>query len=368
MNKNNQDFDLTDYLTEGVNRIVKDAIKSAFSNTKEIAFLVKYFRNSQWAAKQRKNAEKKGEHIPPFLIASITSKCNLHCAGCYAKANDTCQGREQIGQLSKEEWFRIFEEASQIGISFILLAGGEPLIREDVITAAAEFPSVLFPVFTNGTLLKEKYLELFDEKRNLIPIVSLEGEEELTDARRGKGIYNSVMNTMADLHDRSILFGTSVTVTSENLEKITSDSFIGELHKKGCKVVILVEYVPVDKETRHLSISQEERHYLERRIAQLRATEEGMVFISFPGDEKASGGCLAAGRGFFHINAAGGAEPCPFSPYSDTNLKEVTLREALHSPLFQKLGADGILQQEHIGGCVLFEQEELVKNHVVFNQ
>ena len=87
-----------------------------------------------------------------------------------------------------------------------------------------------------------------------------------------------------------------------------------------------------------------------------------MVFISFPGDERASGGCLAAGRGFFHINASGGAEPCPFSPYSDTSLVHTSLKEALQSPLFSRLQESGSLEKFHTGGCALFEQEQLVKD------
>jgi MoaA/NifB/PqqE/SkfB family radical SAM enzyme len=87
-----------------------------------------------------------------------------------------------------------------------------------------------------------------------------------------------------------------------------------------------------------------------------------VIFISFPGDEKATGGCLAAGRGFFHINPEGKAEPCPFSPYSDTNVKDLSLLEALDSPLFQKLNNSGLLLQEHTGGCVLFSREEQVSD------
>jgi len=87
-----------------------------------------------------------------------------------------------------------------------------------------------------------------------------------------------------------------------------------------------------------------------------------MLFISFPGDEKTSGGCLAAGRGFFHINSIGGAEPCPFSPYSDTNLKNTSLREAINSPFFKRLRDNDVLMEEHIGGCILFEKEETVQS------
>ena len=86
-----------------------------------------------------------------------------------------------------------------------------------------------------------------------------------------------------------------------------------------------------------------------------------MVYISFPGDEKSSGGCVAAGRGFFHINSHGGAEPCPFSPYSDVNVKDSSLREAIASPLFRALREEGLLSGEHEGGCVLYERRDKVE-------
>ena len=86
-----------------------------------------------------------------------------------------------------------------------------------------------------------------------------------------------------------------------------------------------------------------------------------MVYIAFPGDEKSSGGCVAAGRGFFHINSHGGAEPCPFSPYSDINVRDTSLRAALKSPLFLALQEEGVLLEDHPGGCVLYEKRELVE-------
>ena len=86
-----------------------------------------------------------------------------------------------------------------------------------------------------------------------------------------------------------------------------------------------------------------------------------MVFIAFPGDEKSSGGCVAAGRGFFHINSHGGAEPCPFSPYSDINVAQTSLREALKSRLFYQIQTQGLLKDEHAGGCTLFANREQVE-------
>ncbi|MBQ6454392.1 MAG: hypothetical protein IJJ14_08575, partial [Coriobacteriales bacterium] len=72
-------------------------------------------------------------------------------------------------------------------------------------------------------------------------------------------------------------------------------------------------------------------------------------------------GCMAAGREFFHINSHGGAEPCPFSPYSDVNVKETSLREAIASPLFNRLQSEGVMSGEHVGGCVLYERRDQVE-------
>ena len=67
------------------------------------------------------------------------------------------------------------------------------------------------------------------------------------------------------------------------------------------------------------------------------------------------------GRGFFHINSHGGAEPCPFSPYSDVNVRNTSLREAMRSPLFTALRDGNILTGGHEGGCMLYEKRELVE-------
>ena len=358
----NQNFNLEEYLSGGVERLVKDAIKGTFKNPRESMFLAGYAINATKAAKLRHVYEQKGEHIPPFLIASITSVCNLQCAGCYARANNNCLDREDSGSLSAEEWGNIFKEAGELGISFILLAGGEPLVRKDIIQQAAIYKEIIFPVFTNGTIIDEEYLELIDRHRNLIPVLSMEGEEITTDSRRGKGVYQKVTHTMTAMKKRGILFGTSITVTKENIIEVTEADFLDKLYQKGCRLIFYVEYVPVSDNTEIMALEQYDRVFLDDRLNNLRECFQDMIYISFPGDEEAAGGCLAAGRGFFHINARGGAEPCPFSPYSDCNVNEVGLREALKSPLFKKLKDNHSLLTEHTGGCALFEQKDFVES------
>ena len=166
---------------------------------------------------------------------------------------------------------------------------------------------------------------------------------------------------MERIQKSRLIFGASVTVTTANLREVTGRAFLDELRDSGCKAVIYVEFVPVTEESRDLAPGEAEREYLWDRLAAIREEYPEMVFISFPGDEKSSGGCLAAGRGFFHINSHGGAEPCPFSPYSDINVKNTSLRQALRSPLFTALREQNVLLEDHSGGCVLFERKETVE-------
>lgn len=355
------EFNIQEYMTHGVERVVSDAIRATLKNPKESAYMLKFAAASKAASRKRAAMEKNGEHIPPFLIASITSSCNLHCAGCYSRCNNATEDKEPVDQLSDQEWGEIFEEADDLGVSFILLAGGEPLLRKGVIEAASKKPGILFPIFTNGTYMTEKYFDEFDKCRNLVPIMSIEGEKEATDNRRGEGVYDKLVSNMDELCKRGIIYGSSVTVTTENIREVSSEKFISMLSEKGCKAVIFVEFVPVTEDSQHLAPGEEDREYLKAEIARLREEHPEMVFVSFPGDEKSSGGCIAAGRGFFHINSHGGAEPCPFSPYSDINVRDTSLREAMKSKLFRALQSEGTLVDDHKGGCVLYEKREEVE-------
>lgn len=359
-----ESFRLEKYLSNGIKNIVKGILKASLQNPKASLFMMKHKKFSNEATRKRKEAEKNGQHIPPFLISSITDKCNLHCKGCYAWANNTCFHKfikdGAKGLMTDNEWDNVFMQAENLGVEFILLAGGEPFLRKDVLVTAGKHEHILFPIFTNGTMIDDTYLKILDENRNLLPVLSIEGNQATTDGRRGKGVYNKLQETMYKLRKSGIIFGASVTVTKQNMKEVFSEEFVCKLKESRAKAVIYVEYVPMDLKSRELALKDNDRSIMMTYINQLRIKKKDMLFLAFPGDEKKSGGCLAAGRGFFHINAHGGVEPCPFSPYSDTNILETSLLDALHSQLFLKLQKGGNLTKEHIGGCVLFEQKEQV--------
>jgi len=354
-------MELNSYMEQGIHSITHTVSAFYLNNVKGVKFLATFLPSLAIDSRIRKNYESKGLHVPPFLIASIASQCNLHCKGCYARADGMCSER-LLDEMTAEDWRRIFDEADEIGVSFILLAGGEPLLKRDVIDIAAEHKGIAFPVFTNAMLINDDYLKLFDEKRNLIPVISVEGSDEQTDLRRGNGVAEKIKSVMAELKKRGILFAVSVTVTRENLHSAVSEQYLNELRQKGCGVIFYVEYVPAEKGTENLVLTYDDIEWLNSETQRLKGLKKDMTILSFPGDEEYMDGCLAAARGFFHINPNGGAEPCPFSPFSVLNLKRNSIKEVLKSEFFEKVRCISKNAKEHNGGCTLFMHEDEVRN------
>ena len=355
-------MDLSAYLAESIRDIMAKAYLNVLSNPREARFMARMQRIMGKAERRRKEClDKEGLEVPPFLIASIATTCNLQCKGCYARKNGIAGDTPTKTTLTPEQWSSIFSEAAALGVSFCLLAGGEPLMRRDLLESAAATVDILFPVFTNGTLIGTVYTEFFKRHLNMIPVISIEGELSATDDRRGKGVFQRALHAMEQLQKEKLFFGTSITVTTENYHEVTSEDFLRHLVSLGCRLVFYVDYVPFDKSTEHLAFREEHVAEMEHILKSRRNQFKEMIFLSFPGDEKALDGCLAAGRGFFHIGPDGSAEPCPFSPFSDRNVAQTGLRDALVSPLFRKIRDARALGWEHTGGCTLYEHRDEVK-------
>lgn len=357
-------MDLQGYMSGAIRRIMEKAYRNVLGNPREAKIVFRLQQIFLKSESRRKSVTKEtGIDVPPFLICSISTECNLSCKGCYARANGIADdpGKSQRPTLTPEQWRSIFSEAASLGINFALLAGGEPMMRKDILEKVAEVEDMIFPIFTNGTLIGPSYIAFLKEHLNLIPVISIEGAEHGTDTRRGAGIYRRAMMSVESLHAEKLFFGVSITVTTENFALVTSDEYVDHLRELGCKLIIYVEYVPTEPGTEHLAFGDADLEQMEAVQAHQRERYHDVIIISFPGDEKHMGGCLAAGRGFFHIGPDGSAEPCPFSPYSDSNVLTLGVKGALQSPLFQRLREVHLVGGEHSGGCALWEHREEVE-------
>ncbi|MCK4879267.1 MAG: radical SAM protein [Bacteroidales bacterium] len=340
---------------EKYNRLFYDAWRNSRFNPVEGAWWLRTLSRQKRMKARRMKAETEQLMVPPLMIFSITNQCNLSCKGCYARKRMEEGGEE----LSLERIDQLFNEASELGIGVIMIAGGEPLIRPEILWAATAYRDIIFPVFTNGMLLNTGSISYFKKHRNLVPILSIEGNRHFTDQRRGNGMYARLIHTMEQLQQTRRLFGMSVTLTRDNFDEVTHPVWLQAHHRMGSSLFFLVEYVPQSENDLHLCLTEEQKEELQSRLETLRKQMPAQ-FVSLPGDESQYGGCLAAARGFVHVSAEGSLEPCPFAPYSDINIRNISLKEALKSKFLGRIRESHHLLTESQGGCALWENRDWV--------
>ncbi|HDQ45823.1 MAG TPA: radical SAM protein [bacterium] len=334
--------------------------KAARISLRSPGLLWQFIRSARWyrkASRIRTRLAEEGVRVPPIIIFSITNRCNLNCTGCYARDLDRKAGDD----LSAQELDRIIGEAQDLGVPFFLLAGGEPLVRPEILDITRRYRNITFFLFTNGMLIDDAMTRIFRKQKNIVPVVSLEGHESETDGRRGSGMFSRLKEAVGRLRKHRIFFALSMTATRRNISVISADAFVLEMMEQGCKMFLYVEYTPIREETRDWIPTDTQREDLDRRVKGFRERYPAM-FVSLPGDEDQFGGCISSGRGFVHISADGRLEPCPFAPFSDVSLKEMPLKDALKSRLLAVIRENVDQLEEGPGGCSLWQKREWVES------
>ena len=297
-------------------------------------------------------------YYPPFtLLISPTMQCNLKCVGCYSGKYVRESG------LSKELLDRILGEAREMGILFIVFSGGEPLTRkDDLFDLIRKYNDMYFMFYTNGTLITDSLADQLHDMGNAGAVISLEGFEEVTDARRGKGTYQKVMRAMERLKERGVPVGTSLTVTRHNIEEITSREFFAHLHGKGVMIAWYFLFMPVGQDPDvSLMPSPEQREYLRHRGKALR--EEFPIFIAdFWNDAPFVGGCIAGGRNYLHITPRGDVEPCVFTHVAVEKIYGKSLKEVSNSDFFRYIRSLQPYSDNLLTPCMIIDNPHVFRD------
>jgi MoaA/NifB/PqqE/SkfB family radical SAM enzyme len=344
-------------LDRSLNGFFRDTVRLSLTQPARARFFARTALYQRKAAARRKQWLEQGIKVPPLMIVSVTRQCNLRCAGCFVQAHARPDGT----RMSRDDLRRLFAEARELGVAIVTLAGGEPLTRPEILDVAAEFPELLFVLVTNGWLIDGVVLDKLESLRNVVTVLSLEGFESQTDGRRGEGVYARALQAMAQMKERGLFFGTSIMITRPNYALATSRVFIRDLVGRGSRLFFFVDYVPIKVGTEHLVPSERQRGAEALTLDLFRAEFPG-IFVAASASESAFGGCLAAGQGFIHVSPEGALEPCPFAPFSDANVRETSLREALASQLMRKIRESDTHLSESEGGCALWNEQEWVES------
>ena len=305
-------------------------------------------------------------NVPWLILMDPTSACNLKCTGCWAAEYG------HLLNLSFEDMDRVITQGKELGIYLYMLTGGEPLVRKkDIIRLCEKHNDCEFHAFTNGTLVDEEFCNEMERVGNLTLSISLEGYEKVNDGRRGKGVYEKVMHAMDLLKAHGQIFGTSICYTRANIETVTSDEFLDMIIEKGCRYAWYFHYMPVGNDAAvELLPTPEQREKIFYRIRKFRQTK-AIFSMDFQNDAQFVGGCIAGGRRYLHINAKGDVEPCVFIHYSNANIHDCSLLDALKSPLFQAYHDNQPFNDNMLRPCPMLENPdklgEMVKESKAVN-
>src|SRR5712691_4414453 len=153
---------------------------------------------------------------------NLTQRCNLECAHCYMSA---FAGADTRGELTTAECRRVMDEIAEINPNvFLILTGGEPLLRRDIWDVAGYAADKKFTtVFgTNGVLLREREAKLMREHRVLGASISLDS----TDAKKHDAFrhlpnaWEGAVRATRVLADEGLDFSLHMSVTDWNVDEV----------------------------------------------------------------------------------------------------------------------------------------------------
>ena len=292
-------------------------------------------------------------NIPWAILLDPTSACNLRCTGCWAAEYGHALN------LSYEDICSIIDQGRELGVHVYIYTGGEPLVRKaDLIRICERYPDCAFLCFTNATLIDEAFCQEMIRVANFVPAISAEGNEHTTDARRGEGTYAKIERAMDLLREHDLPFGISCCWTRANADAVATEENMDWMIEKGALFCWYFHFMPVGRgASAELMPTPEQRERMYRFVRRMRG-EKPLFTLDFQNDGEYVGGCIAGGRRYLHINAAGDVEPCVFIHYANANIHEVSLLDALRSPLFMKYYEAQPFNTNHLRPCPMLENPD----------
>ena len=160
-----------------------------------------------------------GAPQPPIVVWNCTQRCNLKCLHCYARSQD----RVYQGELTTEEGKTFLRDLADFKVPVILLSGGEPTLRKDIIELASRAKELGIRVVlsTNGTLITDKLAEEIIKVGFGEVGISLDGIGAVNDHFRGQeGAFEAALQGFRRLVALKQRVSLRLTITRHNYREI----------------------------------------------------------------------------------------------------------------------------------------------------
>jgi MoaA/NifB/PqqE/SkfB family radical SAM enzyme len=301
---------------------------------------------------------KRGEFFPPFLYVSVINSCNLRCQGCWV---DVAAKQSKIEVSAMD---RLIREAKEMGNSFFGILGGEPFMHPEVLQIFRNHPDCYFQVFTNGHFITDEVAKELRRCGNVTPLISVEGNEIVSDERRGRPqVYSKTMEGLQNCLNNKVMVGVCTSLCQTNFD-LLSEKWLDRLIEMGVMYTWFHIYRPVGPDAKpELALTPEQQLQCRKFVVEMRA-KKPIVIIDAYYDGEGRALCPAATGFTHHISPWGDIEPCPIiqfakeSIYDERPLKEVFqqsefLRDFRHTAA------------QHTRGCLVLERPDLLEQLVV---
>ncbi|RMF88567.1 MAG: radical SAM protein, partial [Nitrospinota bacterium] len=313
----------------------------------------------------------------PYSISwNLTQRCSLFCAHCYLSA----WGKgESAQELSTAECRRIIDDIARVNPQvFLILTGGEPLLRHDLFELAAYATEKRFTVVlgTSGVLLREREARLMRQHGIVGASISLDSTDphKHDTFRRLPGAWQKAINAMEVLQAEGLDFSIHMTVTDWNVREIPA--MIELAREKGARALNFFFLVRTGRGEKLTDISALQYEQILTYLARVQGVGEEKRQPSSPGDPWAlpvkrtdtllirakcaphfrrilwerdptspllknfAHGSCPAGRYYCRITPTGEVTPCPYMPLPVGNLREASFPELWEQArVFQDLRA-----------------------------
>jgi len=307
------------------------------------------------AVQRFEKRRKRGDQFPAFIVMSVTDSCNLRCQGCWVTQ------MEPARELSLEQMESVVLACKKNGSYFFGILGGEPLLHPQVFELMERHPDCYFQIFTNGLLLTEEVAARMRKLGNVTPLISIEGNETISDQRRGGDeVYERTIAGLDACRRNRLIVGVATSVCRSNINDLVTRDFLDEMVNRGAHYLWYYVYRPVGEDPcPDLALTEEQILHLRRFIVDQRARVP-LIIVDAYWDHEGNALCPAAIGISHHIGPSGDVEFCPPIQFAaESVLGSANVADLISSSEFLKrfrAFSSGITR-----GCILLEEPGLLR-------
>lgn len=325
--------------------------------------LWKAARNAGWggarSVQKHKRRLRRGEFFPPFLYISILNSCNLRCQGCWM---DVAAPQHKIEIDAMD---RLIDESKAMGNRVFGILGGEPFMHGELLEMLAHHPDCYFQIFTNGHFITDDVARELRRIGNSTPLVSVEGNEIVSDERRGKqNVFSKTMQGLENCLKHKLLTGVCTSLCQTNFEDLLCEKWVDRLIEMGVFYTWFHIYRAVGPDASpELCLTRAQQRKARQFVVDMRA-QKPIIIIDAYYDGEGRALCPAATGFTHHIGPWGDIEPCPVIQLAKESIHEPRpLRETFNESKFLRDFRQTVASETR--GCVVLERPDILQDLAV---